>query len=269
MIPSLRAHGTVAISGHLVLAFLLLTLGAEAVCAQDAYEIQVYEYATVPAGIWSLETHLNYTARGSTAPGPQYPSQGQTHLTFELTRGLTDYVELAAYLFLARRDGAGPEYVGYHLRPRARVPESWKWPVNVSLSLEVGFADTKFAENSMSLEVRPILEKKFGRWQFDLNPVLGKALKGPRVNDGWDFEPNARVAWELMPTLDLSVEYYGATGNVTNWLPGAQQVHQFYPGFDWQISPTLVLNFGVGLPGTNAGDGTIIKTRLGVLFGAN
>ena len=35
--------------------------------AQDPFEIQVYEYATVPAGKWNLETHLNFVHRGTTA----------------------------------------------------------------------------------------------------------------------------------------------------------------------------------------------------------
>ena len=246
---------------------LPLLLAAGVARAQDVFEIQVYEYATVPAGFWSLETHLNYTARGSTAPGPTYPSQGQTHLTFELTRGLTDHVELAGYLVLAQRQGAGPEVVGYRIRPRVRVPESWNWPVDVGFSVEVGFPDPKYEENSMTLEVRPILEKKFGRWQLDVNPVVGKALRGPGVNDGWDFEPNARVGWEATPMFDVSLEYYGSTGDVGHWLPGERQVHQLYPGFDWQITPSMVMNFGVGLPLTNAGDGSIIKMRVGVMFG--
>ena len=261
-----RVQRLASLSG--LAAVVMVAIPAVVAHAQDVYEIQVYEYETVPAGWWALETHFNYTARGSTAlGGPQYPSQGQVHLTFELTRGLTDYVELAGYIVTARREGAGPEIVGYRIRPRARVPKSWNWPVDAGLSLEVGFPDTRFEEHPMTLEVRPVLEKKFGRLQVDLNPVIGKALKGPGVNAGWDFEPNARLGWQLTPTFDLSLEYYGSTGNVTNWLPGERQVHQFYPGFDWQLTEGTVINFGVGLPVTNAGDGMIVKMRLGVTFG--
>jgi len=33
---------------------------APAVRAQDPFEIQVYEYQTVPRGRWDLETHVSY-----------------------------------------------------------------------------------------------------------------------------------------------------------------------------------------------------------------
>ena len=237
--------------------------------AQDPFEIQVYEYATVPKGLWNLETHVNFVARGTkTATGLVYPTERQGHLTFELTRGITEDFELAAYLVFARHSGGDVgELAGYRFRPRVKAPESWKWPVDVSLALELGFPDAHYEENSMTLEVRPIIEKKFGDWQFDLNPVLGRALRGPNSGDGWDFEPNARVAYSLTPKLDLSLEYYGATGDVGHWLPADQQIHQFFPGFDYQFSETMMMNFGFSIPGTKAGDQSVIKFRLGVLFG--
>ena len=78
---------------------IVALLSASAVvpaAAQDPFEIQVYEYETVPRGSWDLETHVNYTARGIRAfDAGVAPSEGQTHLTFELTRGITKYVELA------------------------------------------------------------------------------------------------------------------------------------------------------------------------------
>ncbi len=237
--------------------------------AQDAFEIQVYEYATVPRGMWNLETHYNYTSRGTTiGAGGLYPTQGQQHLTFELTRGITDDFELAAYLVTSHHvGGAVGEIVGYRFRPRVKVPESWRWPVDVSLSLELGFPDAHYEENATTLEFRPVIEKKLGNWQVDINPVLARALKGPGTSDGWEFEPNARVAYSVTSKLDLSLEYYGATGNVTSWLPGEQQVHQFFPGFDYQFSDKMVMNFGFSIPGTRAGDQSVIKFRLGVLFG--
>jgi hypothetical protein len=87
-----------------------LTLTPAAVAsAQDPFEIQVYEYVTVPKGRWNLETHFNYTARGTRVmDGSAAPSEGQTHLTLELTRGLTDLFEMAGYLVLASGRATDP-----------------------------------------------------------------------------------------------------------------------------------------------------------------
>jgi hypothetical protein len=248
-------------------ALLLLGICSTAAFSQDPFEIQVYEYITVPRGLWNLETHLNYVAKGTrTFEGPVAPTQRQTHLTFELTRGLTETFELAGYLVTAKRDGANPEFVGWRVRPRWRAPEEWHWPVRFSLSLEAGFPRKVYEENQITLEVRPILEKTFGRFQIDLNPVVGRALKGPGKDEGWDFEPGARFALAVTPRLDLSLEYYGATGPVSDPLPGKEQVHQFFPGGDWQFNDRTVLNFGVGFNANDTGNRLVYKTRLGVMW---
>ncbi len=235
--------------------------------AQDSFEIQVYEYATVPAGKWDLESHLNYTAKGTTvAEGEVAPTEHQTHLTFELTRGITRDFEMAGYLVLASVPGDGPGFAGWRLRPRIKAPERWNLPVGLSLSLEVGFPQATYEENDMTLEVRPVIEKAFGRLQVDLNPVVGRALKGPGTDEGWDFEPGARVGFTVSPKLDLSVEYYASLGQVFDWRPQDQQVHLVFFGGDVNLSDAVVWNVGVGMAATDVGDQTVLKTRLGWIF---
>ena len=229
--------------------------------AQDPFEIQVYEYETVPKGRWNLETHLNYVSKGTTEwEGSMAPTEGQFHTTFELTRGITNNFEFAGYLLFASYTGGPFQFAGVRLRPRVSVPEEWGWPIGVSLSVEVGFPTKLFEENGTTLEIRPILEKKFGDWQIDFNPVVGTALSGPGTGE-WDFEPGVRVAYEASKALDLSVEYYGAIP-----LSGGDQVHQIYPGADIHLSPDVVLNVGAGWGLTDAGNRFVWKMRLGVLF---
>jgi hypothetical protein len=81
------------------------------------------------------------------------------------------------YLVLAQRPGSGNflEYAGSRIRPRYSIPRSWKLPVDVSISAEVGFRRCLYEENGMTLELRPIIEKVLGRWQFDVNPVVARA----------------------------------------------------------------------------------------------
>jgi len=40
-------------------------LSATVARAQDPFEIQVYEYETVPKGRWNLENHINYVGKGT------------------------------------------------------------------------------------------------------------------------------------------------------------------------------------------------------------
>ena len=250
-----------------LLSGICLLLNADAARAQDPFEIQVYEYETVPKGRWNLETHLNFVGRGTREfEGPVAPSRHQFHLTFELTRGITDNFEMAGYLLLARRPDGGLEYAGWRVRPRVSLPESWRLPVGISISGEVAFPRKVYEENSVTLELRPIIEKRIGRFQIDLNPVVGRALRGPGTDEGWDFEPGARIGYEVTNKFDLSLEYYASTGPVTDPLPAREQVHQFYPGGDLKISENVVWNFGVGVGATSAGNRLVYKSRIGILF---
>jgi hypothetical protein len=245
---------------------LTLSLGTAA-SAQDPFEIQIYEYVTVPKGKWDLEMHLNRVAKGTTVPeGPVAKTEGQNHLTFELTRGITEMFELAGYLVTSSRDGVGGELVGWRVRPRFRLPEDLL-PVKLSLAMEAGFPkDDHYEEADITLEVRPIIEKAWGAVQLDLNPVVGRALRGPGAAEGWDFEPGARLGYTVNPKLDLSMEYYGSTGVINDPLPSAQQVHQFFPGADINLSENVVLNVGVGFGATDAGNTQVYKMRLGWIF---
>jgi hypothetical protein len=247
---------------------LFLVAAHAAAFAQDPFEIQVYEYATVPKGAWNLETHLNYIGRGTKQfEGPVAPTNNQFHATWELTRGLTKYVELAGYLVSAHSAVGGAwDFVGWRVRPRFRLPENWL-PFKFSLSTEAGFPRRRYEENSTTLEIRPILEQAWGRVQLDVNPVVGRALRGPGTSDGWDFEPAVRVGYVLHKRFEPSLEYYGSTGRVFSPNPRDEQVHQFFPGADIQISENVVWNVGIGVAATPAGNKLVYKMRIGWLFG--
>jgi hypothetical protein len=262
----MQATGRFLVERLILFSLISLTLTRSGI-AQDPFEIQVYEYETVPKRKWNLETHLNYIARGTrTFEGTVAPSQHQLHLTYELTRGLTSRFEMAGYLVLGRREANGLEFVGWRLRPRVSLPETWPLPFKVSISGEIGFPRQVYEENSTTLEIRPILEKAVGRLQFDLNPVIGRALRGPGTDEGWDFEPAVRVAYEASRKLDLTLEYYGSTGPLFDPLPAGEQAHQFFPGFDLKLRENIVWNFGIGVGATSAGNRLVYKSRIGILF---
>ena len=247
---------------------VLLGLLAAALYGQDSFEIQVYEYETVPKGMWNLETHLNYIAKGTTAPeGTTAPTNNQIHLTYELTAGVTNYFEMAGYLVAARPVGGNFfDFAGWRLRPRLRLPENWL-PVKVSISGEVGFPDHKYEEDKTTLEIRPIVEKNLGRWQFDVNPVIARALRGPGKSEGWEFEPCLRIAFKATSRFEPSFEYYGSTGPLRSPFQLDEQAHILYPGADIQLNENIVWNVGVGVAATPAGNKLTYKMRLGWMFG--
>jgi len=238
--------------------------------AQDPFEIEVYGSETAPRRAWELDTHLNYTARGTTAfDGPVAPTEHQVHLAFELTRGLTDHWEVTAYLLSAYRPGPGVEYAGWRVRSRVRAPEAWRLPVDLGLAAELEFSPAAYDESTAGLEIRPILEKRIGRLQLQFNPVIERSLAEHDTSGDaeWEFEPSGRVGVAVSKVVALSVEYYGKGGLFGSTLPGSEQVHQFYPGVDLKLGDDVELNVGVGFGTTAAGNRLVFKSRFEIPLG--
>lgn len=235
--------------------------------AQDNYEIQVYGVETVPPGSTMVELHSNFTAEGTTTTvDGTYPTDHAVHETLEITHGFTNWFETGFYVFTSARSGQGWQWVGDHIRPRLRAPESWKWPVGVSLSFEFGYQRPVFSPDTWTLEVRPIVDKKLGPWYLSFNPTVDKSLHGPGQNQGWSFSPNAKVSYDFTKWLSGGLEYYGSLGPVTSFDPLAEQQQQFFPAIDLNVSPKWEFNFGVGVGTTRSTDHLIVKGIVGYRF---
>jgi hypothetical protein len=90
-----------------------------------------------------VELHSNFTADGSKqVTDGILPSNHAEHETLEITQGFNDWFETGFYVFTSIQPDGGWQWVGDHIRPRFRVPESWHWPVGVSLSQEISAAGT-------------------------------------------------------------------------------------------------------------------------------
>ena len=218
-------------------------------------------------GEFTFETHLNYVGDGTrTFNGPVAPFQDQLHMTFELTAGLSDYTSIGFMELNGRRPGHPLEYAGWRVLPHFYAPRSWHWPVDAGLVSEFSFQKTAFEENSRRVEIRPILEKSFGELQIDFNPVFERALHGPGTNGGWNFEPAARIGYEVSKRFTPGLEYYSEWGPLPSFLPVREQIHQILPGGDVKLASNIEWSFGAGIGMTPAGNRIIYKSRFEIFF---
>jgi Universal stress protein family len=124
-------------------------LGPSLASAQENFEIQVYGSETVAPGTTMVELHSNVAARGTTrAENGVVRSQGAFHETLEITQGWTSWFETGFYVFTSIQPDSGWEWVGDHIRPRIRAPESWQLPVGLSLSTEIGYQRRSFSTDT-------------------------------------------------------------------------------------------------------------------------
>jgi hypothetical protein len=245
---------------------LLLIVGLKAT-AQDNYEIQVYGSETVPKGHTMVELHSNYTASGFTKViDGQYPDNHVFHETLEITHGWTPWFETGFYFFNSLGGEGGTAYVGSHIRPRVAIPESWKWPFGASLSVEYGLQKKAFSANTSTLEIRPIIDKKWGGWYVALNPTLDKSFAGPDANRGFIFSPNVKGSYDVSKVVALGLEYYGSTGPFFHYDAFKQQQQQLFAATDLNLDPKWEFNAGVGYGFTANTDKAIFKIIIGRLF---
>ena len=235
--------------------------------AQGNYEIQVYGADTVAPKSLMVELHSNYTVSGQTQTiDGVYPTNHQEHETVELTAGINDWSEVGFYIFTSEQNGHGVQWVGDHIRPRVRVPDSWHWPVGVSLSTEVGYQRAVYSPDTWTWEIRPIIDKTLGRWYLAFNPALERTWHGPDVAQGVGFSPGAKVGYDFTKKINAGFEYYADYGRLGNFDTLHEQQQQLFVVTDLNVSPAWEINFGVGIGPTAATDHLLVKGIIGRHF---
>ncbi len=230
--------------------------------AQDNFEIQVYDSETAGPWHFGLETHLNYVARGTTAASPdgQAPTDHQFHLTFEPHLGIGTWAELGMYLQTAVVPNGGFEYAGVKLRCKLRLDEKLAGHIGLAVNFEISNVPGQFEPNVWGSEIRPIIDGRWGIFYASLNPIVDIDLQGPDAGLP-QLQPAAKVSFDVIRSLALGLEYYGAFGPITRMLPVSQSTNRLFAALDF-ASDYLDLNFGVGY-GFTGSEKWLVKAILG------
>jgi hypothetical protein len=259
-------NSTIKLAARVVFVIASILCVRSAV-AQGNYEIQVYGADTVAPKTLMAELHSNFTPEGQEYSIDRViPTNHQEHETLELTEGITSWSEIGFYVFTSEQDGHGVQWVGDHIRPRVRAPDSWHLPVGLSLSTEIGYQRAVYSPDTWTWEIRPIIDKTAGRWYFAVNPALERTLHGPDVNQGLGFSPGAKVSFDFTRVVSGGIEYYADYGRLGAFDSLHKQEQQIFAVTDLNISPKWEINFGVGLGPTASTDHLIVKGILGRRF---
>ena len=228
-----------------------------AIFAQDSYEIQVYESETEEKGNTFLELHSNYTPQGSTQyTGNIFPSNQIWHETVEITHGFTDCFETGFYLFNALGSDGRTGFAGMHIRPRVRAPESWEFPVGLSLSSEFGYRRLGFFNNHWLFEINPIIDKKIGKFYFSVNPTFDWDID---VTHDLEFNPCYEATYQLVMKFNLGLEWYSSYGNVADLLPWDKEHQVLFLATNIDFGKDWEFNAGIGRGLSPATDPWIVK----------
>ena len=253
--------------GHSLLVCLCMCFGLRHAQAQGNYEIQVYGSETVAPKNLMVELHSNFTPEGEKYDvGGVIPTNHQEHETLELTQGITSWSEVGFYVFTSQQAGYGVQWVGDHIRPRVRAPDSWHLPIGLSLSTEIGYQRAVYSPDTWTWEIRPIIDKTIGRWYFAVNPALERTWHGPDVKQGLSFAPGAKISYDFSKQVSAGFEYYADYGRLGAFDALHDQQQQIFAVTDLNVSPKWEINIGVGVGPTAGTDHLIVKGILGRRF---
>jgi hypothetical protein len=262
----------------MLVASLGLIAARPAAAQLDPFEFEVYPVKTTERGMLEIESLNSVVLNGSrhgekgTSKGT-FPSQSMWRTAIELTYGLTDHIEAAAYLNLAKPRGNDLQYAGSKFRLRGSLFDQGQLPIDLGWYLELSYARTpKFDDQKVELELRPIFQRDVGDFSFIFSPKFEKILVGSEEKEGWEFGYVSGIYYRLMRVFSPGVEFYGAIGMMKHPDPPREQQHYIFPvvhgewrGLGYSIGP------GFGL--THGSDRTIFKFNLelekyiGAIFG--
>ncbi|MBZ0091814.1 MAG: hypothetical protein K8F27_06285 [Sulfuricellaceae bacterium] len=245
-------------------SLLLAVVGLSAAAPAHAlnyYELEVYPYKTAAKGELELENATSQTRSGPKAGGDGDASvSGQVRTSFEATYGVTDKTEISAYGDFFRAPGADWAFGGQRYHVRTRFFEKGELPVDLGAYVE--FEMPKHDTDTHEIEVRGIMEKDFGKWTFDFNPIFEKVLKGDAVSDGWSFQYAASAIYRLNERVQPRLDFFGDFGQVRNFLPRAEQIHLISPAIDFHLEHNVKVQAGVAFGLTDATEQRLIRVRL-------
>jgi hypothetical protein len=259
-------RSAIKLTANAILAIAAILCVRTAV-AQGNYEIQVYGADTVAPKTLMVELHSNFTPEGQKYYiNGVVPTNHQEHETLELTEGITSWSEIGFYVFTSEQDGHGVQWVGDHIRPRVRAPDSWHLPVGLSLSTEIGYQRAAYSPDIWTWEIRPIIDETAGRWYFAVNPALERTFHGPDVEQGLGFSPAVKVSYDFTRVISGGIEYYADYGRIGAFDALHDQQQEIFAATDLNVSPKWEINIGVGVGPTAATDHLIVKGILGRRF---
>ncbi|MHB1529916.1 MAG: hypothetical protein ACYDDA_10150 [Acidiferrobacteraceae bacterium] len=225
--------------------------------ALDYFELETYPYYTAARGETEVEGTGLYTLSGAAAPGSP---AGTERSAFEVTRGLTSKTEVAGYLDMYRLPGGGWQQAATAIHVRTRFFQKNELPVDLGLYMELEMPRDQ--PDHLEGEVRGIVEKDFGRWTVDVNPILHHVLSGPDTAAGWKFQYATSLIYRKSERWQPRLDLFGDLGYLSG--PGAWTGQQdlLSPAVDVWLERNVRLTAGVGFGLTHATEHRLLLTRL-------
>ena len=216
-------------------------------------EIQVYDGAIAPEGIFNLMVHNNFTPEGRKAP--DYPEAIIANHSFQSTAewayGVKPWMEQGLYLPVTSpySTNHGSTINGFKIRELFVRPNADENRYVYAVNFEFSVNKTYWESRTISSEIRPILRLRLSPWDFIYNPIVDTDYTGGL--GGLQYNPAGRVAYNLNERWALAAEEYDGFGPFYGFHSLHDQFHEIWAAADYDGTKFLGLaveaGFGYGL----------------------
>jgi hypothetical protein len=259
-----------------------ITVLTAAASAQAQFFFKVYPYKTADAGAVEVSYWSTFIpSSGGEVEfhnGERYSRDDLWAHSVELEYGLSHKFTIGYYADLLHPESDNLQYIQSKLLARYRLFEKHELPVDLALYGEYIIPERDYS-GSEKFEFRLVIEKDFGPWRVDLNPILEKATSGDDVEEGLELAYAAGIYYENMGDgiwwtdhlhLVPGLEFYGSVGELAAAGGWEERRHYLFPVIDvfiprysdWKVH----WNFGPGFGLSDAADDLVIKSILTAEF---
>ncbi len=230
--------------------------------AVNFFELEVYPATTEGQGLHELESNTAVVANGRVPTteervGEEPRRHRLVRTSLEYNYGLTDRIDLAAYLDLQRPNGQDVEYAGVRFRGRGSLWDKGRFPVDLGWYLEAEVPHHAAAD--LELEFRPIVSRDLGKLSIDVDPIFELPTVTSEERRTLEFGYAARVYYRLSRALQPGLEFHGGAGQIRQFDPSREQEHYIFPVMYARLMPGLKMTAGPGFGLTRASDPVILK----------
>lgn len=231
------------------LSFLLFSMAATTAAANPRPLPFTYPSEMLQPKQLEIEQYADLTPVPALVTGGNTSTLLQTALITEIEYGLIDRLELGLYFQLSslpstltgETSEAPINFDGVAQRLRYAFARPGKWPIDVEVYGEI----SEF-QHELEVEAKIILQRKIGHVRIMAN-LVAEHESYYTGRQEWVFAPTGGVSWEVLPWLNIGLEYWshgetGATG------PGVaaesnSSVGQFDQQFHSFLGPAIMLQF--------------------------
>jgi hypothetical protein len=247
--------------------WLALSLTTPVWADVDPFEFQVYGYQTQGKGNLDPELLSSYIvsghAQGQGGTSPTYASQNMMRYALEFEYGVTDKIDFAYYLNLAKPDAQDFQYAGSKFRFRGRFAEAGELPIDFGWYSEVEWWSSKFDNDQVEGEFMLNMQKNIGNWTFIVNaPDIEKVFVGDNRKEVFEVGYRGEASYQMSDVTRLGLQVFGAPGQVTDITPIGQQQHYLVPTVHTVLFDAFRSSLGLGFGLTQGSDLFFLKANI-------